>query len=160
MINNTGYKIINNVECFNYEGNFVNYSTLHRMFDGCNKKFDIDFYDFLIKYMDTILKNEVYQRRIKDIQKNFQSMKAYYKLHAGTDNVTLKQAINYVENIGFDNIHEGNIEFAKEVKKAGVASQEAFEYYQKIFELNDKRKLSSLIKRSNIYEINGYKIKT
>ena len=160
MINNTGYKIINNVECFNYEGNFVNYSTLHRMFDGCNKKFDIDFYDFLIKYMDTILKNEVYQRRIKDIQKNFQSMKAYYKLHAGTNDVTLKQAINYVENIWFNNIHEGNLEFAKEVKKAGVASQEAFEYYQKLFELNDKRKLSSLIKRSNIYEINGYKIKT
>ena len=167
MINNTGYKIINNVECFDYniecfdyEGNFVNYSTLHRMFDGCDKKFDIDFYDFLIKYMDTILKNEVYQRRIKDIQKNFQSMKTYYKLHAGTDDVTLKQAINYVENIGFNNIHEGNLEFAKEVKKAGVASQEAFEYYQKIFELNDKRKLSSLIKRSNIYEINGYKIKT
>ena len=160
VINNTGYKIINNVECFNHEGNFVNYSTLHRIFDGCNKKFDIDFYDFLMKYMDTILKNEVYQRRIKDIQKNFQSIKAYYGLHAGTDEITLKQAINYVENMEFNNVHEGNIEFAKDVKKAGVVDQETFEYYQRIFEANDKRKLTSLVKRSNIYEINGYKIKT
>ena len=160
IVNRTGYKIINNSECFNENGNFVNQSTLHRMFDGCNKKFDLDFYNFLMKYMDTILKNEIYQRKIKDIQKHFQSIKTYYKLHAGIDDITLKQAINYVENIGFDNVHEGNMEFAKEVKKSGVASQEAFEYYQKIFELNDQRKLSSLIKRSNIYEINGYKIKT
>ena len=160
IVNRTGYKIINNSECFNENGNFVNQSTLHRMFDGCNKKFDLDFYNFLMKYMDTILKNEIYQRRIKDIQKHFQNMKTYYKLHAGTDDITLKQAINYIENIEFDNIHERNVEFVADVKMAGVASQEAFEYYQKIFELNDQRKLSSLIKRSNIYEINGYKIKT
>lgn len=160
IVNRTGYKIINNSECFNENGNFVNQSTLHRMFDGCNKKFDLDFYNFLMKYMDTILKNEIYQRRIKDIQKHFQNMKTYYKLHAGTDDITLKQAINYIENIEFDNIHERNAEFVADVKMAGVASQEAFEYYQKIFELNDQRKLSSLIKRSNIYEINGYKIKT
>lgn len=158
-VHTTGYKIAENA-VFYQDGNFVNFQTLHRMFDGCCKKFDLDFYNFLMKYMDTILKNEIYQRRIKDIQKHFQSMKTYYKFHAGIDDITLKQAINYIENIEFDNIHEGNMEFAEDVKKAGVASQKAFEYYQKIFELNDQRKLSSLIKRSNIYEINGYKIKT
>ena len=157
-INAIGYRLTENSR-FNQEGNFVNFSTLHRMFDGCCKKFDLDFYNFFMKYIDTILKNEIYQRMLKDIQKNFQSIKAYYKLHAGIDDITLKQAINYVKNMEFDNIHEGNIEFANDVKKAGVASQEAFEYYQNIFELNDKRKLTSLIKRSNIYEINGYKIK-
>ena len=158
IVHTVGYKADEN-SVFYENGNFVNYSTLHTIFDGCNKKFDIDFYNFFMKYIDTILKNEIYQRRVKDIQKNFQDMKAYYKLHAGIDDITLKQAINYVESMEFDNIHEGNIEFAKDAKQAGVASQEAFEYYQNIFELNDKRKLTSLIKRSNIYEINGYKIK-
>ena len=153
-----GYKVDENYG-FNEVGNFINFSTLHRMFDGCCKKFDLDFYNFFMKYIDTILKNEIYQGMLKDIQKNFQSIKAYYKLHAGIDDITLKQAINYIESMEFDNIHEGNIEFAKDVKKAGVASQEAFEYYQNIFELNDKRKVTSLIKRSSIYEINGYKIK-
>ena len=154
-----GFRIEENFD-FHSDGNFVNYSTLHRMFDGCCKKFDVDFYNFFMKYMDTILKSEVYQRRMKDIQKNFQSIKAYYKLHAGTYEITLKQAINYIENIEFNNVYEGNMEFAKDVKKAGVVDQEAFEYYQRIFEVNDKRKLTSLVKRSSIYEINGYKIKT
>ena len=153
-----GYKVDENYG-FDEVGNFINFSTLHRMFDGCCKKFDLDFYNFFMKYTDTILKNEVYQRRVKDIQKNFQDIKFYYKLHAGIDDITLKRAINYIENMEFNNVHEGNIEFAKDVKKAGVASQGAFEYYQNLFELNDKRKLTSLIKRSNIYEINGYKIK-
>ena len=154
-----GFRIEENFD-FHSDGNFVNYSTLHTMFDGCCKRFDANFYSFFMRYIDTILKNEVYQRRIKDIQKNFQSIKAYYKLHAGTDEITLKQAINYIESMEFNNVHEGNIEFAKDVKKAGVVNQEAFEYYQRIFETNDKRKLSSLVKRSNIYEINGFRIKT
>ena len=158
-IHTVGYKLVKDIR-FYQEGSYVNYSTLHRMFDGCYKKFDVDFYNFFMKYMDTILKSEVYQRRMKDIQKNFQSIKAYYKLHAGTDEITLKQAINYIENIEFNNVYEGNMEFAKDVKKAGVVDQEAFEYYQRIFEVNDKRKLTSLVKRSSIYEINGYKIKT
>ena len=158
-IHTVGYKVEGN-PVFYENGNFVNYSTLHTMFDGCDKKFDIDFYNFFMKYIDTILKKEVYQRRVKDIQKDFQDIKAYYKLHAGTDNVTLKQAINYIENKQFDNVHAGNMEFAEDVKKAGVVNQEAFEYYQKIYELNDKRKLTSLVKRSNIYEINGFRIKT
>lgn len=153
-----GFRIEENFD-FHSDGNFVNYSTLHTMFDDCCKKFDIDFYSFFMRYIDTILKNEVYQRRMKDIQKNFQSIKAYYGLHAGTDEITLKQAINYIENMEFNNVHEGNIEFAKDVKKAGVVDQEAFEYYQKIFETNDKRKLTSLVKRSSIYEINGFRIK-
>ena len=159
IVHTVGYKVEGN-PVFYENGNFVNYSTLHTMFDGCDKKFDIDFYNFFMKYIDTILKNEIYQRRVKDIQKNFQDIKAYYKLHAGIDDITLKQAINYVENMEFDNIHAGNIEFAKDVKKAGVVSQKAFEYYQKIYESNDKRRLTSLVKRSNIYEINGFRIKT
>ena len=159
VIITVGYRLVKDIR-FYREGSYVNYSTLHTMFDDCCKKFDIDFYSFFMRYIDTILKNEVYQRRIKDIQKNFQSIKAYYKLHAGTDEITLKQAINYIENMEFNNVHEGNIEFAKDVKKAGVVDQEAFEYYQKIFEANDKRKLTSLVKRSSIYEINGFRIKT
>ena len=158
IVHTVGYKVEEN-PVFYENGNFVNYSTLHTMFDGCDKKFDIDFYNFFMRYIDTILKNEIYQRRVKDIQKNFQDIRAYYKLYAGIDDITLKQAINYVENMEFDNIHEGNMEFVEDVKKAGVVSQKAFEYYQKIYESNDKRKLTSLVKRSNIYEINGYKIK-
>ena len=158
IINTVGYRLKQNTR-FNLEDNFVNFSLLHRMFDGCDKNFDVDFYNFLMKYMDTILKNEIYQRNLKDIQKNFKSIKRYYKLCAGTDKITLKQAINYIENMEFDNIHEGNIEFSKDVKRAGVVDQQAFEYYQNIFELNNERKLSSLVKRSNIYFIDGYKIK-
>ena len=130
------------------------------VFNRCDKKFNVDFYNFLMKYMDEILKDEQYQRKIEYIQKNFQNMRAYSKLHTGSDVLTLEQATNYIKNIGFNNVHEGNMEFAMEVKKAGVDIQTAFEYYQGMFESIDKRKLSSLIKRSNIYEIDGYKIKT
>ena len=130
------------------------------VFNRCDKKFNVDFYNFLMKYMNEILKDEQYQRKIEYIQNNFQNMRVYSKLHTGSDVLTLEQATNYIKNIGFNNVHEGNMEFAMEVKKAGVDIQTAFEYYQGMFESIDKRKLSSLIKRSNIYKIDGYKIKT
>ena len=139
---------------------YVSYATLHRMFDGCTKDFDPDFFEFFTKYADTILRSKKYQRQLKNIQRKFKSIKNYYQSHSGSREVTFKQAINYLEQISFDNVNEGNKEFVIEVKNAGVHNQEAFDYYQQIYEANKPRKMSSLVKRSNIYEINGYKIKT
>lgn len=136
----------------------INYSSLHRMFDGCKKEFNEDFYNFLIDNFIYILHDEKLQSNIKNIQKNFETIKHHYMYTSGIKEITLKQAIDFLDSKIF-NYRDGNYELSQEVKKAGVSSQEAFEYYQKVYEQNNNRKLTALIKRSNIYEIDGYKIK-
>ncbi len=135
----------------------INYSSLHRIFDGCELKFNPDFYHFFRDNLEFILQDEKLQSQVKNIQKNFEKMKNHYFNQSGVKEITLKQALDYLENITFD-YHDGNYELALDVKRAGVKNEEAFLYYQKVFEENDVRKLSSLIKRSHIYEIDGYTI--
>ncbi len=135
----------------------LTYHSLHRIFDGCELKFNPDFYHFLMDNLEFILHDEKLQSEVKNIQKNFEKMKKHYLFQSGTTEITLKQALDYLENITFD-YHDRNYELALDVKRAGVNDEEAFLYYQKVFEENDVRKLSSLIKRSHIYEIDGYTI--
>jgi len=137
---------------------YINFPTLHRIFDGCNKVFDPDFYNFFMENLDIILEEEKIQASIKDIQFHFKNMKDYYLYTSGSKEITIKQALDYINNQSFK-YNPGNFEFQKEVKKAGVTEQRAFDYYQNIYEKNKIRKLYSLIRRSNVYEINGYTIK-
>ncbi len=136
---------------------YLTYHSLHRIFDGCELTFQPDFYHFFMDNLEFILQDEKLQSQVKNIQKNFEKMKNHYFNQSGVKEITLKQALDYLENITFD-YHDGNYELALDVKRAGVKNEEAFLYYQKVFEENDVRKLSSLIKRSHIYEIDGYTI--
>lgn len=136
----------------------INYRSLHRMFDGCKKEYNEEFYKLIMDNLIFILNDEKLQSNLKNIQAKFNVMKNHYLNTSGTNNITLKQAIDYLEDETFE-YHDGNYELSQDVKKAGVSSQDAFNYYQKIFENNDTRHLSSLVKRSNIYEIDGYTIK-
>ena len=136
----------------------VNCSSLHRMFDGCKKEFNEEFYNFFMDNLIFILNDEKIQSNLKNIQNKFDKIKKHYLNTSGIQDITLKQAMDYLENETFD-YRDGNYELSQDVKKAGVNSQEAFNYYQEVFERNDVRKLSSLVKRSNIYEIDGYTIK-
>ncbi len=136
---------------------YFTYHSLHRIFDGCELTFNSDFYHFLMDNLEFILHDQRLQSEVKNIQKNFEKMKNHYLIQSGTTEITLKQALDYLENINFD-YHDGNYELALDVKRAGVKNEEAFLYYQKLFEENDVRKLSSLIKRSHTYEIDGYTI--
>lgn len=136
----------------------INYSSLHRMFDGCKKEYNEEFYNFIMDNLIFILNDEKLQSNLKNIQAKFSAIKSHYLNTSGTKNITLKQAIDYLENETFE-YHDGNYELSQDVKKAGVSSQNTFDYYQRVFENNDTRQLSSLVKRSNIYEIDGYTIK-
>lgn len=136
----------------------INRHRLHQMFDGCNELYDEEFYEFFIENLPFILNDEKLQRDVKNIRKHFKSIKNHYLSHSGIEHITLKQAVDYIDNISFD-YHKGNYELMKDVKQSGVTSQEAFDYYQEAYEKNDIRRLYSLVRRSNTYEINGYTIK-
>lgn len=131
--------------------------SLHDIFDGCKKEYNEDFYNFLMENLPFILKNSKVQTNMKDIQKNFEQIKKHYLRNAGSETITLKQALDYIENICFS-YHEGNYEFACLAANAGVNNQTTFDYYQEVYETNQERKLSSLVKRSNIFEIDGFTI--
>ena len=151
-------KKLTDILFYEYETSNINYHSLCRIFNGCRKEFDEDFYNFFIDNLVLILKNKQIQNKVKNIQRNFKEIKKYYLKTSGVNQITLKQAIDFLDNKQFT-YHDGNYELAQEVKKAGIVSQEAFEYYQKIYEENNIRKLRSLVKRSNVFEIDGYKIK-
>ncbi len=95
----------------------VNYSSLHRMFDGCQKEFNAEFYQFFIENLPFILDDEKLQSNIKNIQKKFDGIQKYYKTQAGIEKITLKQVLDCLENVIF-NYHDGNYELSLEVKKS------------------------------------------
>lgn len=132
---------------------------LHQIFDGCKEPFNEDFYDFLIENLDRILDDDKIGSYIREINKKFLKIQNYYLMEAGVTKVSLKQAIDYIEN-HLLNYRSGNEFLAEEARKAGIVDQEAFNYYQDIYEENQMRKKRILLPRSNIYEIDGYRIKT
>ncbi len=138
--------------------NHVNANFLHQVFDGCIAPFDSDFYNFFMNHLDFILANKKVQSQMKEIQKQFPQIKSYYLVQSGTTEITLKQALDYVKERNLE-YQDGNYEFQKGAKIAGVTDQERFDFYQELLRQNEKRKKSSLVKRSNIYEIDGYILK-
>jgi len=138
--------------------NHINYDTMHRIFDGCDFSFHEGFYEFLMDNFELILSNKRVQTKIGEIGKCFDSIKDYYHFTAGIKTPSLKQALDYLEKANF-NYKEGNLEFAQDIQKAGVTDEEKYNYYENIYEKNKIRGLYSLIRRSNVYEIDGYVIK-
>ena len=136
----------------------INKYSLHRMFDGNVKGYNEDFYKFFQDNLEEILNNEKLQSKISEISNKFGKIKNHYLFYSGITGITLKHVMDYLNSIDF-NYEPGNYELNLDVKKAGVTDKECFEYYQSIYNKNDVRKLYSLVRRSNIYEINGYTIK-
>jgi len=139
------------------KGSF-HYHSLHRIFDGCTGSFNPEFYEFFIDNLPFILNDSILQSYVKFIQKNFSEIQKYYAYTSGTKTVNLKQVMDYLTGSEF-RYHPGNKEMVDAVKRSGVVSQEAFNYYQEAFEKNQVRRKTSLIKRKNIYDIDGFKIK-
>lgn len=148
----------NKLFVFDIEGK-VTYKSLVRIFSRCQKEFNKDFYNFFIDNLPFILSDKNLQLNIKNIQLNFEEIKKHYYDNSGVEKITLKQAVDYIENKLFS-YKDGNYELALDVKKAGVNEQAAFDFYQDIYEQNNIRKKRSLIRRSNIYQIDKYTIKT
>lgn len=138
--------------------NHPNIYNIQTIFEECNELYDKDFYAFLIKNIEIILCKRSIQKDLSNIQSRFKTIKDYYRYLSGNKMPSIKQALDYLSDNIF-NFRPGNYELALEVKKAGVTEQEAFDYYQQQFEINDIRRKYSLIRRSNIYTINGYTIK-
>ncbi len=137
--------------------NTINYYSLIRMFEDNFQLFDEEFYQFMIDNMDLILRKEYIQTHLAKIAEHFNQIRNHYFYQAGIKKVSIRQAIDYIQGNSFD-YHDGNYEFAEMIKKAGVKTQQAFEYYQRVFEENMERKLRSLIPRKKIYQIDGYTI--
>lgn len=138
--------------------NWLNGMNIRWMFDQCDKEYNEDFYSFLIKNMDIILRKSLIQENLAIIQQKFSTIQNYYMYQSGNRIPSLKQVLDYLDSNIFDH-HSGCYELALQVKNAGVDGQEIFNAYQEIYEKNQERRLSSLIKRSHIYKINGYRIK-
>lgn len=144
---------------FKYEINgTINKYNLHRIFDGFDENYNDDFFKFFCRNFDIILNNPKFQGKLKEISKRFDKISKYYLINSGVEDITIKQAVDYLENQIFE-YEPGNYEFNLAAKRAGVTDNKAFEYYQQIYKKNDTRKLYSLIRRSNTYDINGYIIK-
>jgi len=135
----------------------ISFHTLHRIFDGNATHFNKEFLEFFLDNLPLILVNERAQTYMRRIQEKYDTIQNYYQYTSGTKKISLKQALDYIKSQKF-HAHPGNREFAKEAAKAGVVSEEAFQYYEKAFERNQERRRTSLIKRKKIYTINGYQI--
>lgn len=138
--------------------NQPNIFNIGRIFEDCDKLYNPEFYDFLMKNLELILGKKIIQEDIPNIQHRFKTIQNYYMYQSGNQMPSLKQALDYLSNNAFD-FHPGNYELAQVVKKAGVDEQETYDFYQEQFEINDIRRKYSLIRRSNIYKVNGYTIK-
>lgn len=136
----------------------LNQQSMHRMFDEQLRLYNEDFYNFFIENLPFILDSINLQSHMKTIERKFPAIKKFYLRHSGIEKITLVQAMDYINNdkLIFD---KGNFEFMDEAKKAGVNDQETFDFYQTIYNRNKTRQMSSLIKRSNVFEIDGFMIK-
>ena len=104
------------------EGSLTKYS-LHNILSGFKQEYNRDFYEFFIKNLDLILIDEMNQRKIKQIQNDFEQI----KLESTTEQPTYAKTMEYInKTIYSENIDE---EFVKELKRAGVTSKEASDYY-------------------------------
>jgi len=136
----------------------INYASIHRIFDGQPLEYNKDFYEFLIENIPFIIENETLESNIRTIAKKFPLIQKYYLKHSGTIIPSLAQVIDYIndEPLLYEN---GNEDFMREAKIAGVKEQDTFDFYQEIYNKNKTRQMSSLVKRSNVFEIDGYTIK-
>jgi len=89
------------------------------MFDQCDKEYNEDFYSFLIKNMDIILRKSLIQENLAIIQQKFSTIQNYYMYQSGNRIPSLKQVLDYLDSNIFDH-HSGCYELALQVKNAGV----------------------------------------
>jgi len=132
-------------------------SSLHQMFDGSIETFNPAFYQFFMENYSIILRNAKYQSYIPDICKRFSKIQDHYRSTSGAEKLTLKQVIDYLNEIHYD-YAEGNEEAFQKMKQAGVFKEEAFQYYEKAYEENQTRRMTSLVKRKKVYTVDGFVI--
>ncbi|MBQ3494333.1 MAG: hypothetical protein IJA69_02850 [Clostridia bacterium] len=132
----------------------TNSNLLHEMFDGLDKTFDKNFYNFLIKYWD-YAKNYKNRARLKDVQKVYTKALAYYKKH-GNDSPTYFDVLTYINNSPFA-FSYGNKEFSAQAKNSGVGLQTSYAEYEKMLPKLEERKLTTIPRHNKTYEctING-----
>ena len=127
----------------------LTFDSLHRMFDGCEQKFDKDFYNFLNENLDLILQSQEMQSQVKSMQRSYARAKRYYAVR-GNNNPSYFDVITYLKEVSFE-FEFGRDEFAEEVKNAGVSSQEVYDYYQKLLPRLEARKLSTIPRHQKVY---------
>lgn len=140
----------------------INIESLHRMFPGDSDWgltedstyiFNEEIYQFLIKYFDIILEDEILQSLVPTIIEKFSKIKEEYNIDTN-DIPSLKQCFDYCRDNEF-NYTFGNKELAKMANMAGVSSDEAYEYYQELNKSVQERKSSVLIRSDDVYNYKG-----
>ena len=127
------------------EGALTKHS-LHKILSGCNQSYSKDFYDYFVKNIDLILNDETNQRNIKEIQDSFEEIKR----ESTTEQPTYAKTIEYICRPNYDkNITE---DFINELKKAGVKSESASNYYYKLHKEASKITKTALPNYKKEYE--------
>lgn len=111
----------------------------HTLFGSFDVKYDPDFREFLLEYLDVFLTNYDYARYIGAIQKRFKDI----KIVNSNRHLTPELAIGYVQNNKYERINDGNEEVAKISSIAGY-SQKEFESLQRIYNIGKQRTFSSI----------------
>ena len=129
--------------------------SLHMIFSGCKQTYSEEFYQFIIDNIDKILIDKKNQRNIWSIQRNFDTIK---KENVG-QKVSYAKAIEYVNKPNYGDIKDTR--FIQELKKAGVTSASAAQYYLNLHEISSQIKATSLplYEKEYIEKINGETIK-
>lgn len=136
------------------EGSLTKYS-LHKIMSGFKQEYDKDFYEYFIKNLELILIDEKNQRLIKEIQNNFEQI----KLESTTEQPTYEKTIEYINKPNYnENIDEG---FIKELKRAGVTSKDASDYYYNLHNETSKIDETALPNYEKEYEeiVNNIRMK-
>lgn len=115
--------------------------SLLRIFDGLEQVYDSDFFDFLVRNWNLILHDISNQRKLLKIQADFKKITKRYNNY---DEISWDYAVQSVNNVRFFNVHFGNETLAEEIENAGVKEQDAFDYYQKIYNQGKKIRQTTL----------------
>ena len=129
--------------------NYVDFGTIHRMFDGCAQEFNEEFYNLIVNNMSLFLEDEKKQSAVKALQKSMNTAIEYYKAN-GNSQPTLLDLFTFMETTPFE-FEFGNKEFASLAKNAGIKTQSVYNRYQELLPLLQKRKKTTIPRHEKTY---------
>ena len=129
--------------------NYLDFDTIHRMFDGCAQEFDEEFYNIIVNNMSLLLEDDKKQSAVKSLQKVMNTAIEYYKAN-GNSQPTILDLFTYMDTIPFE-FEFGNKEFAVLAKNAGIRTQSVYNRYEKLLPVLQNRKKTTIPRHEKTY---------
>lgn len=109
---------------------FLNRNSVNVLFSDYNRAYNEEFYNFFVNNFYLVVNDYVNQSRFGSIGKNYSLIKE----KSSFSNFTYDFAISFFDKVIFDNTYEGNESLIEFFASAGVRGNEAFSYYQDLYE--------------------------